>query len=645
MDIGKIKKLADLIRYYSLTATTAAGSGHPTSSLSATDLMAALLFGGFYRFDFDHPENPSNDRLIFSKGHASPLFYALFLAGGVITPEEMMTLRKFDSRLEGHPTPRFPYTEAATGSLGQGLSVGVGMSLALHNLFPKSPKLPNVFVLLGDSEMAEGEVWEGINLAGYYKLNNLFTILDINRLGQTQATMFEWNTDIYKNRFEAFGWDTRVIDGHDYQAILDCYKEMILQKKSDKPTVIIAKTIKGKGVSFLENKDGWHGKPIPKDQLESALKELGEVDLKIRGKVEKPEQNLKSQKSNARFDREARRVKSTVQSSKLSYKIGDEIATRKAYGTAIARLGETYSQIVSLDAEVKNSTYAEIFKDKFPDRFFEMFIAEQNMVSAAVGFAKLGFMPFVSSFAAFLTRGFDQIRMAALSGVNIRFCGSHAGVSIGEDGPSQMGLEDIAMFRAVCGSTVLYPADAVSAEKLVEEMLNIKGISYLRTTRPGTPVIYNSDEKFTTGGSKVHKLPEKLTSSLQSPKQNAIIVAAGITLYEALKAQEELVREGIESTVVDCYSIKPIDVKTLQNLATTLNKIDYSPVDVFVVEDHFIDGGLGDAVLSAFGEREGVRVYKMGVSKMPRSGKTNELLDFEEISSKAIIRKVLEIVK
>jgi transketolase len=662
MKSNNLKKLAKLVRYYILASTVAAGSGHPTSSLSAVDLMTVLMFGNFFRFDFAHRDNLANDRLIFSKGHASPLFYALYLAAGVITPHEMMTLRKFGSRLEGHATPRFPYTEVATGSLGQGLSVGVGMALALKmnsdlgfkiyeedkrnnhkSKFIIHKSAPRVYVLLGDSEIAEGAVWEAVNLASYYKLSNLVAIVDVNRLGQTGETMLGWDTGRYKKRFEAFGWETAIIDGHDYKQILQCYHAAILQKKSDKPIVIIAKTIKGKGVSFWENKNGWHGKPILREQLDAALKELGKVDLKIRGKVSLPQLGIRSNELRIENNKNIRNPKFTNHNH---YKLGDQVATRKAFGLALARLGETYPMIVSLDAEVSNSTYAEIFREKFPDRFFEMFVAEQNMVGAAVGFARLGFIPFVSSFAAFLTRGFDQIRMAAISGANVKFCGSHAGVSIGEDGPSQMGLEDIAMFRAVHSSVVLYPADAVATEKLVEEMVKHKGICYLRTTRPATLVIYDNNEKFPIGGIKIH-YPQKTADAGEKAslvKKPVIIIAAGITLFEALKAQGELGKRGIEATVVDCYSIKPIGKEKLAKLVSTLKNKSNAPVQIVTVEDHWYDGGLGDAVLAALSDIDGIMIHKLAVSKMPQSGKPQELLDFEKISARAIVAKVLSII-
>jgi len=629
VESAKIQALAKLVRYYSLVSSSEAGSGHPSSSLSAADLMTVLMFGGghagFFHYDFEKPADFANDRLVFSKGHASPLYYSLFLAANQITETGIRRLRRLDSPLEGHPTPRFKFTEAATGSLGQGLSIGFGLGLGIRKHYEKmlgslGNAVPHVYVLLGDGEMAEGSVWEAVNLASYYQMNNLTAVLDVNRLGQSQATILGWDTGAYEQRFKAFGWDTLVIDGHNLEQIETAFGK-IQSSVQTKPSVIIAKTIKGKGVSFIEDKDGWHGKPLPADELKKALGELGEIDLKLRGEVQMPDKSLHLEKI---------KINKTIL-TEVNYKKGDSVATRKAFGTALARLGDKYPQIVSLDGDVKNSTYAEIFKEKFPQRFFEMFIAEQNMVGTAVGLAKLGYVPFVSTFAAFLTRAYDQIRMAALSSANIKICGSHAGVSIGEDGPSQMGLEDLAMFRAVHGSTVLYPADAVATEKLVEEMVNCQGISYIRTSRPATPVIYENSEEFPIGGSKLHNPPDA------EHKPSVIIVAAGITLFEALKAQQELAKDGIVATVVDCYSIKPLDGQTLEKLASlTPNFI--------TVEDHWFEGGLGDAVLNVFARGPDVKISKLAVTQMPRSGKPAELLALEKIDSTSIVATVKTLI-
>jgi transketolase len=600
-----LEGLARLIRYFSLVSTTEAGSGHPTSSLSAADLMAGLLFGGTFRFDPDDPGHSNNDRLIFSKGHASPLFYALWAAAGKVTEQELLTLRKFGSPLEGHPTRAFRYTEAATGSLGQGLSIGAGMALNAKYI----DKLPyRTYVLLGDSEMAEGSVWEAMEIAAYYKLGNLVGILDVNRLGQRGETMYGHDLSVYKKKAIAFGWEPIVIDGHHLPQIVTAFEQAA--QMSDRPYMIIAKTLKGKGVSFIEDRNGWHGKALKKEELALALQELGPVDKGLRGRIEPP-QDAKSTTVTA------------VKAAPLSYSIDKPVATRHAYGTALARLAHQYPDMVVLDGEVSNSTYAEIFKKAFPDRFFEMFIAEQNMVGAALGLSIRGKIPFVSSFAAFLTRAADQIRMSQYSDANIKFCGSHAGVSIGEDGSSQMGLEDIALFRTILGSVVLYPSDALSTEKLVEEMAKHQGISYLRTTRKDTPILYRNDEAFWIGGSKVLK---------SSSADFAAVIAAGITVHEALLAYEELKKEDIYIRVIDLYSVKPVDVATLRRAAEDTGFI-------ITVEDHYAEGGIADAVRTALSKHP-VPVHSLAVRAMPKSGKPEELLDYEGISWKAIVEAV-----
>ncbi|OIP60296.1 MAG: transketolase [Nitrospirae bacterium CG2_30_41_42] len=604
-DIEKLEKLARLIRYYILTSTAGAGSGHPTSSLSATDLMTGLLFGGIFRFDVNQPEHPNNDRLIFSKGHASPLFYALWAAAGKLTEKELMTLREFGSTLEGHPTVAFPYVEASTGSLGQGLSIGLGMALNAKYL----DKLPyRTYVLLGDSEMSEGSQWEAIQIASHYKLDNLVGIIDVNRLGQRGETMYGHDLIAYESRISSFGWETVLIDGHSLPGIITAYEKAFTV--TNRPVMIIAKTIKGKGVSFLEDQEGWHGKAPQKEELDRALQEFGAIDTSIRGEILKPE----DMKPGKQIPQKA---------NEISYPTDKPVATRKAYGKALVRIFQQFPTMVVLDAEVGNSTFAEIFKGIYPWQFFEMYIAEQNMVGAALGLSRRGKIPFVSTFAAFFTRAFDQIRMSQYSDANIKFVGSHAGVSIGEDGPSQMGLEDIAMFRAILNSVVLYPSDAVSTEKLVEEAAKHNGIVYIRTTRKDTPIIYNKDEVFTIGGSKILR---------KSNSDFATVIAAGITLHEALIACEELKKEGIFIRLIDLYSIKPIDTLTLHEAVKTTKAI-------ITVEDHFAEGGLGEAVNSALADHA-VPVYSLAVKKMPRSGKPDELLDYEEISRSAIIKKV-----
>lgn len=608
-DEQKLKKLTQLIRYFILVSTTAAGSGHPTSSLSATDLMAVLFFSGFLRTDLQNFNHPNNDRLIFSKGHASPLFYSLYAAAGVVSEDELKTLRKFGSRLEGHPTPEFTYTEAATGSLGQGLSIGLGMALNAKFV----DKLPyKTFVLLGDSEMLEGSQWEAIQVATHYKLDNLVAILDVNRLGQRGETLYGHDIDAYRKRVEAFGWETIVIDGHNLGEIYEAYQKALQIK--ERPIMIIAKTLKGKGISFIEDQDNWHGKALSQEDFQKALTEWGTIDTAIRGEVTKPE-NLQPQ------------TVSVTKSEPLAYDTSKAIATRRAYGNAIVRIFPDYPNIVVLDAEVSNSTYAEFFKKKYPEHYFEMYIGEQNMAGAALGFARREKIPFVSTFAAFLSRAFDQIRMSQYSLTNIKFVGSHAGVSIGEDGGSQMALEDIAMFRTLLNGVVLYPSDAIATERLVEEAAKHMGNVYIRTTRKDTQILYSTDEKFPIGGSKTLK---------QSSNDVITVVAAGVTLFEALAAYEELQKQNINIRIIDLYSIKPIDT-------TTLEKAVQETKAIITVEDHYEEGGIGEAVRSAL-VKNTKPVYSLAVRKMPRSGKPDELLDYEEISKSAIIKKITELL-
>ena len=606
--LENLEKISKLIRYYSLAMSTAAGSGHPTSSLSATELMAGLLFGGTFRYELEHPENANNDRLIFSKGHAYPLFYSLWAAAGALSEKELMSFREFGSPIEGHPTVAFRYTETATGSLGQGLSMGVGMALNAKYL----DKLPyRTYVLLGDSEMAEGSQWESIQIAAHYNLNNLVGIIDVNRLGQRGETMYGSKVEAYAQSVGSFGWETIVIDGHSYSEVLDAYEKAC---RSEKPVMIVAKTIKGKGVSFLEDKNGWHGVALKKDELDRAVKELGEIDFSARGEIARPE-DLKPESAEPQ------------PTGAITYPMDKPVATRKAYGRTLVRIYPQFPAMVSLDAEVSNSTEAEIFKDAYPNRFFEMFIAEQNMVGAAVGLARRGKIPFVSTFAAFLSRAFDQIRMSVYSNANIKFVGSHAGVSIGQDGPSQMGLEDIAMFRAILNSVVLYPCDAVSADRLVEEAAKHKGMVYIRTTRMATPIVYGVEESFAIGGSKVLR---------KSDRDVATVAAAGITLHEALKAHDELKEQGIMIRVIDLYSVKPLDDATLREASDSTDFI-------ITVEDHYPAGGIGEAVRSALTPLS-VPVYSLAVQKRPKSGMPAELLDYEEISQQAIVSKVKEIL-
>lgn len=611
LSTGKLAELGDLcqlIRHYSLTCSTAAGSGHPTSSLSATELMVGLLFGGVFHYDLTNPQHPNNDRLIFSKGHASPLFYSMFLAASAVSPEELMTYRQFGSELEGHPTPRFRYVEAATGSLGQGLAIGVGEAISAKYL----DKLPyRTYVLLGDSEMAEGSNWESLQLAAYYNLSNLVGIIDVNRLGQRGETMYGHNLGAYQERVSSFGWDTIEVDGHDLQQVVNAYEDA---RDCDHPCMIIAHTIKGKGVPMLEDKNGWHGKALDEEQLQEALAGLGPVDLTVRGQIGKPE------------DLHPQATSSGAPAPMEDYVAKKQAATRDAYGNALKRLYPEFPQIVSLDGEVSNSTKSETFEEAHRDRFFEMFIAEQNMVGTAVGLAARGKIPFVSTFAAFFSRAFDQIRMAQYSMANIKFVGSHAGVSIGQDGPSQMGLEDIATFRTLIDSVVLHPCDAISTDKLVKAMAQHQGICYLRTLREKTPVIYRAGDEFAIGGCKVLR---------QSANDVATVVAAGITVHEALKAYDALQKDNVSIRVIDLYSIKPLDHITLLQAARETGRL-------ITIEDHNPEGGLGEAVLSALAE-EPVPVHILAVHKRPMSGKPDELLAYEQIDADAIIQQVNEL--
>ncbi len=608
VNIEKLEQLSSLIRYYILVSTSQVGSGHPTSALSATDLMTGLLFGGAFKFDVDDPDHPNNDRLIFSKGHASPLFYSLWAAAGKLEEKDMMTYRHFGSPLEGHPTMNFRYTEAATGSLGQGLAIGVGMALNA-----KLDKLPyRTYVLLGDSEMAEGSQWESIQIAAHYKLDNLIAILDVNRLGQRGETMYGHDLHAYEKRLSAFGWETIVIDGHSLPEVVAAYEKAI--NTTDKPTIIIAKTIKGKGAPPVEDQDGWHGKALDKEMVDKIFQDWGKIDTSIRGEIARPE--------------DLRPVKHVPRDIKgPDYSDQDSVPTRNAYGNGLIRIFPKFPEIVSLDAEVSNSTRAKRFKEEYPGRFFEMYIAEQNMVGAALGFSRRGKIPFVSTFAAFFSRAFDQIRMSRYSDANIKFVGSHAGVSIGLDGPSQMGLEDIAMFRTIPDAVVFYPSDAVSAERMVEEAAGHKGIVYIRTTRGTTPVIYNSGEHFPIGGCKVLK---------QSDQDIITVVTAGITVHEALKAYEELKDEDIFIRVIDVYSVKPMDEKTLEEAARSTKAI-------ITVEDHYPEGGIGEAVRSTLAAVP-AHIHSLAVRRKPMSGKPDELLDFEEIDRYALIKKIKELV-
>lgn len=607
----QLQQLANQLRVDSIRTSSKAGSGHPTSALSAADVMAVLI-SKYLHYDFDNPENPANDHLIFSKGHASSLLYAIYKAAGAITDAEMMTYREFGSRFQGHPTPVLPWVDVATGSLGQGLPIAVGVALATKYL----DKLDNrTWVLCGDSEMAEGSIWEAFNHASYYKLDNLTAIIDMNRLGQRGETAHGWNGDLYADRARAFGWYPIVIDGHDLAAIDAAFTEAI--GVTGQPVVIIARTKKGAGVSFVADQEGMHGKALDANQAREAIEELGgESNIVIQ--VPEPPSGTPA-------------AASASAPTLPTYDAGTTVATRQAYGDALKALGASNERVVVLDGEVSNSTMAEVFAKAYPDRFFEMFIAEQQMVAAAVGMSVCDYIPFASTFGAFMSRAYDFIRMAAISQANIRLCGSHAGVSIGEDGPSQMALEDIAMMRAVLGSTVLYPSDPNQTAQLVAAMAQQPGISYLRTTREKTPVLYTNGETFTIGGSHVLR---------SSDNDQVTVVAAGITLHEAVKAADELAGEGINVRLIDLYSVKPVDIDTVSAaLEATGGKI-------VVAEDHWPEGGLASAILealSANGTVDGLRLTHLAPSSLPGSGKPQEMLAFAGIDAKSIAAAVREL--
>src|SRR5947209_3420931 len=603
------RELGQQLRVDSIRSSDAAGSGHPTSSMSAADLVSVLL-GKYLHYDFGKPDDPRNDHLIFSKGHASPLYYSALKAAGAISDEELLTFRKLGSRLEGHPTPVLPWVDVATGSLGQGLPIGVGVALAGKRL----EQIPyRVWVLCGDSEMAEGSMWEAFEHAAWGGLDNLTAIIDVNRLGQTRETMHGWDLDSYANRARAFGWDAIEIDGHDVEAIDGAYAAAL--RTEGRPTVIVARTKKGKGASEVEDQLGKHGKPL--SDPEKAIEELG-GDRKLQVEVPKPSGDASPPKIDPGHDVEWPR-----------WGRDEEVATRRAYGEALAALGAERGDVVALDGEVSNSTYSEIFGKAHPDRYFEMFIAEQQMIAAAVGMQVRGFRPFASTFAAFLSRAYDFVRMAAVSRAHICLAGSHAGSSIGEDGPSQMALEDLAAFRAVHSSIVLYPSDPNQAASLVRLMADHPGIAYMRTHRGATPTIYTPDDRFEIGGSRVLR---------SSDDDQITLVGAGVTLHQALKAADQLDEQGISARVIDLYSVKPVDEETLRQAAADTGSI-------VTVEDHWPEGGIGDAVLSALAEVEGVRVHKLAVKDMPASGKPDELVHETGIDADATVPAARDLVR
>ena len=607
--LAALQNIATRLRIDSVESTSRAGSGHPTTCLSAADIMAVLFFDEMH-FDPKDPQNPDNDRFILSKGHAAPILYAAWAEAGLFPREELLQLRRFESDLEGHPTPRLSFVDVATGSLGQGICAAVGIALNARRI----GSAYRTYVLLGDGEIAEGSVWEAADAAAHFKLDTLCAIVDVNGLGQSQATEFGHDLDRIAARWAAFGWNALVVDGHDVPAL---QRQLAAARATTgRPSVLVAKTLKGKGLSQIEGKDGWHGKALKSgDETDRAIKELESqlVQTSDVAVIHAPRG-----RSQPLPDADYGRLPPPA------YKKGDLVATREAWGTALAVIGAVDPHVVALDADVKNSTFSDRFEKKFPERFFEMFIAEQAMVGAAMGFSARGATPFPSTFACFLYRAADFIRMAGISTNNVKLTGSHAGVSIGEDGPSQMALEDLAMMRAIPGAVVLYPCEAVSTERLVAEMARHRGLAYMRTSRPKTPVVYDPGDAFPIGGCKILR---------QSSDDAALVVAAGVTVFEALKAYDRLQSEGISIRVIDLYSVQPVDAPTLRAGADATGGV------VITVEDHYAAGGIGDAVSEALAESE-VVVQRLAVRAVPRSGEPDELLDKFGISAGHIVEAV-----
>ncbi len=607
--IPALQNVATQLRIDSIRSTSEAGSGHPTTCMSGADVVAALFFAEM-RFDPKDPQNPENDRFVLSKGHAAPLLYAAWAEAGLFPREELLKLRRIDSDLEGHPTPRLPFVDVATGSLGQGICAAIGIALNARRIGSRY----RTYVLLGDGEMAEGSVWEAADVAEYQKLDNLCAIVDVNRLGQSDPTQFGHDMPRIAARWTAFGWHAVTIDGHNMQEILNALAEA--RSTKGRPTVILARTLKGKGVASIEDKEGWHGKALKKGK--EADDAIAELEKQMNANAPRP--------SIAPADSTKRSVPAPDFSKMAApaYKMGDQVATREAWGTALAALGAVDPRVVALDADVKNSTFSEKFKKAYPDRFFENFIAEQVMVGTSMGLAARGAVPFASTFACFLTRAADFVRMAGISALNVKLTGSHAGVSIGEDGPSQMALEDLALMRAVPDCTVVYPCDGVSTERLVAAMAQRPGPAYMRTSRPKTPVIYQTDEQFPIGGSKVLR---------QSGNDAAVVVTAGVTVYEALKAYDQLKADGVNIRVIDVYSVQPIDAATLTEAGRAARG------RIITVEDHYEAGGIGDAVSEAVAPA-GFAVTRLAVREIPRSGQPEELLDRYGISARQIVEAV-----
>jgi transketolase len=610
--VAALRNVATRLRIDSVRSTSEAGSGHPTSCASAAEIVATLFFSEM-RYDPRNPQNPDNDRFVLSKGHAAPVLYAAWAEVGLLKREDLLTLRRFDSDLEGHPTPRLSFVDVATGSLGQGICAAVGIALNARRI--KSDY--RTYALLGDGESAEGSVWEAAEAAAHDGLDSLCGITDVNGLGQSGPSIWNHDMEAYAAKWRAFGWHALVVDGHDITALTDAFEQA--RGTSGRPTMILARTLKGKGIPIAEGKGGWHGKAFKKGpELDGVLKDLESQML--------PEEEPARPPDGPRTKRDMSRPATPPKKGTVgtpAYKMGDTVATREAYGTALAKLGDGDDRIVALDGDVKNSTFSEKFEEKHPDRFFQSFIAEQVMIGSAMGLAARGAIPFPSTFAAFLTRAYDFIRMACISNVNVKIAGSHAGVSIGEDGPSQMALEDLAMMRAQPNMTVLYPCDAMSTERLLELMAYHPGPAYMRTSRPKTPVIYGPDEKFAIGGLKILR---------EGPKDAVTVIGGGITVFEALKAYDQLQKIGIGIRVIDLYSLQPIDSRSLLRCARETRRI-------ITVEDHYAAGGIGDAVAACIAG-SGFVVERLCVRDIPRSGTPEQLIDHYGISSRHIVAAV-----
>lgn len=615
--IQELKDIAHKLRIHSITSTQASKSGHPTSCASIAEIMSVLFFNTM-RYKISAPRDASSDRFILSKGHAAPILYAAWAEAGLFPTSDLMNLRKIDSDLEGHPTPRLNFVDVGTGSLGQGVAVACGMAYIGKNIDKADYR---TYVLVGDGESAEGSIWESLHFAGHYKLDNLCVIFDVNRLGQSEPTSLQHQMEVYRKRLDAFGFNAIVVDGHDVEELCKAFFEASVTK--DRPTAIVAKTFKGKHFPQIEDLENWHGKPLGEnangviEHLQTLIRNAGPVQI-----APPSPQKESAKKVN---------INNVQLATPPAYQLGESVATRLAYGTALAKIAMNNDRVIALDGDTKNSTYSDKLRKAFPERFIECFIAEQNLVGVAIGAAcRDRTIAFVSTFATFFTRAYDQIRMGAISQTNVNFVGSHCGVSIGEDGPSQMGLEDIALFRTIPGSTVFYPSDAVSTERAVELAANTKGVCFIRTSRPNTAVLYENNEPFQVGKAKIVK---------QSANDTVLLIGAGVTLYEALNAATELEKSGVYARVLDPFTVKPIDKEAIVHNAAQCGG------RIVVVEDHYKQGGLGEAVLSAVADQRNVVVKHLGVEQVPRSGPPTVLIDMFGISARCIVAAVNDILK